>query len=169
MFSVCTGFALSLCCTLYQKKGYMHNQVMQMRWNQQKYGGGGDDLKHGHKYKDQVVENLNVYCQLISVYFSVMFLKVHTEALERPEWKELCSGSEGLILLFNRLTKYASLTHRYLLLFFKIGSAWQYLAAVTKERENPCSVFWWEWFFTAVLHFLDASSQFQPWWKLWGQ
>lgn len=27
---------------------------MQMRLNQQKYGGEGEDLKHGHKYKDQV-------------------------------------------------------------------------------------------------------------------
>lgn len=30
--SLYIGFALSLCCTLYQKnKGYMHNKAMQMR------------------------------------------------------------------------------------------------------------------------------------------
>lgn len=38
----------------------MHNKAMQMRWNQQKYGGGGEDVKYGHHYNDQGVENLNV-------------------------------------------------------------------------------------------------------------
>lgn len=60
MFSLFIGFALSLCCTLYQNKGYMHHMVMQMRWNQQKYGGEEDNVKHGHKYNDQALENLNV-------------------------------------------------------------------------------------------------------------